>query len=197
MNPVIQLRKATPVVLVALTLTCFVLSPSSRAVSPAPDGGYTGGNTAEGQSALFNLSTGLKNTADGYFALFSNTTGQYNTATGSLALYSNTTGSNNTAIGLNALYHNTTGSGNIAIGTLALQANTGSNNIAIGNGVLQNFNGNDMIDIGDSFFSDGATITIGRASTLTFNCTLLAIGIPNAQMLADNDVEVGSLLAPR
>ena len=33
-------------------LMCVVLLPGARAVSPAPDGGYPGGNTAEGQNAL-------------------------------------------------------------------------------------------------------------------------------------------------
>jgi hypothetical protein len=37
---------------VAFTLICFALSPNARAVVPAPDGGYPGGNTAEGQNAL-------------------------------------------------------------------------------------------------------------------------------------------------
>jgi hypothetical protein len=33
------------------------------AVSPAPDGGYAGNNTAEGTSALFSLTSGADNTA--------------------------------------------------------------------------------------------------------------------------------------
>jgi hypothetical protein len=40
---------------------CFVLAaPKVQAVLPQPDGGYPGGNTAEGQNALFNL------TSDGF-----------------------------------------------------------------------------------------------------------------------------------
>jgi hypothetical protein len=35
-----------------LALACFTLLPKSRAVSPPPDGGYAGNNTAEGSSAL-------------------------------------------------------------------------------------------------------------------------------------------------
>jgi len=42
----------------ALALACFALSPGAQAVSPAPDGGYPGGNTAEGENALFSLTTG-------------------------------------------------------------------------------------------------------------------------------------------
>jgi hypothetical protein len=41
MNPLIQLKSRTLVFLVALT--CFALSPGSKAVNPAPDGGYPGG----------------------------------------------------------------------------------------------------------------------------------------------------------
>lgn len=37
------------------------------AVVPAPDGGYPGFNTAEGQSALLNLTGGVGNTAIGRF----------------------------------------------------------------------------------------------------------------------------------
>jgi hypothetical protein len=39
---------------IALALCCFGLSPGPKAfgVSPAPDGGYSDGNTAEGDSAL-------------------------------------------------------------------------------------------------------------------------------------------------
>src|SRR2546430_6380377 len=67
---------------VALALGCFALSPTARAVDPPPDGGYPGSNTAEGEDALFSLSTGVRNTAIGKTALHSNTTGAQNTATG-------------------------------------------------------------------------------------------------------------------
>src|SRR5437870_12278794 len=95
--------------LIALALAWFALSPTARAVSPAPDGGYANNNTAEGEDALFSLTSGAGNTANGAFALFSNTTGSNNTATGDAALRSNTTGIQNTAIGKFALYSNTAG----------------------------------------------------------------------------------------
>ena len=78
MNPLIQVKKTAPVFLVALV--CFGLLPTMQAVSPAPDGGYRGGNTAEGQDALFRLTTGGFNTAAGWLSLRSITTGSFNTA---------------------------------------------------------------------------------------------------------------------
>src|SRR6266853_2662048 len=94
--------------LIPLVLACFALSPAPNAfgVSPAPDGGYSGNNTAEGTSALFSLTSGVSNTAVGYQALYHNTTGNYNTAEGFNALFVNTTGAQNTATGYNALTSN-------------------------------------------------------------------------------------------
>ena len=94
----------------------FVLLPTTRAVDPPPDGGYPGGNTAEGEDALFSLTTGFRNTATGYQALFSLTNTYSNTATGYQALYTNTKGYSNTANGAFALYNNTTGTENTASG---------------------------------------------------------------------------------
>jgi hypothetical protein len=79
MKPLIQLKQLS---LVALLLACFALPQSAQAVVPAPDGGYPGFNTAEGQNALFSLTTGVGNTGVGWFSLFSNTDGSFNTAVG-------------------------------------------------------------------------------------------------------------------
>jgi hypothetical protein len=43
---------------VAIALACFWVAPIAQAVVPAPDGGYPGGNTAEGQAALSQLQHG-------------------------------------------------------------------------------------------------------------------------------------------
>jgi hypothetical protein len=94
--------------LIPLVLGCFALSPTVRAVSPAPDGGYPNGNTAEGDSALETLSTGENNTAIGFETLFFNHEASNNTATGHSALFNNT-GNNNTATGSFTLQSNTTG----------------------------------------------------------------------------------------
>ena len=134
MNPLIQLKQTTSVFLIAFALTCFGFSPTARAVTPAPDGGYPGNNTAEGDSALFSLTNGTGNTAIGTDALWSNTTSGYNTAIGSGALFFNTNGQgNNTATGAQALFYNTSGSSNTANGAFALFTNTnGSDNTASG-----------------------------------------------------------------
>ena len=122
-------------ILIALALGAFALAsaPTAFGVVPAPDGGYLGGNTAEGDNALFSLTTGTSNTAIGFAALGTNTTGDFNTAEGSGALLFNTTGSQNTATGVNALVNNTTGTSNTANGVNTLFRNTtGFQNAATG-----------------------------------------------------------------
>src|SRR5438067_7941196 len=58
-----------------LVLTCVVFFEGAEtlAITPAPDGGYVNGNTAEGTNALHDLTTGKYNTAAGLSALFSDT----------------------------------------------------------------------------------------------------------------------------
>jgi hypothetical protein len=125
-----------PPVLITFSLVCFALSPRAQAVTPAPDGGYPGGNTAEGQNALFSLTTGQNNTAVGFNSLSTTTTGLNNTAIGTAALRFNT-GDNNTASGAGALRNNTSGSVNVANGVNALHDNTtGYGNTAIGTSAL-------------------------------------------------------------
>ena len=63
-------------------VSCLALFPKAQGVVPAPDGGYPGGNTAEGQNALFSLTTGGFNTAVGFLSLRSATTAGFNTAIG-------------------------------------------------------------------------------------------------------------------
>src|SRR4029077_4287355 len=82
---------------VPLLLACLALSPAAQAVVPPPDGGYRGGNTAEGNNALSSLTTGQYNTAVGLNSLSRTTTGTFNTAIGSAALRNNTTSDSNTA----------------------------------------------------------------------------------------------------
>jgi Chaperone of endosialidase len=123
---------------IILGLACFALCRMVQAVVPAPDGGYPGGNTAEGQNALFSLTTGGYNTAVGLFSLRSNTDGTLNTATGAGTLLANIA-DENTATGAGALLRNTTGGFNTATGAFALASNTdGYYNTAMGVSALQN-----------------------------------------------------------
>jgi len=174
MNPLIKPKHTTTsVLLVALMPICFAIPPIAKAVVPAPDGGYPGGNTAEGQAALLSLSTGTFNTAVGFLSLRSNTEGNFNTAmgagtllsnagsnntaTGAAALLSNTTGSNNSRFGSTALALNTSGSLNTAIGAQALSSNTaGFENTAIGVGALGSSTGTGHIAVG---FGAGGNVT--------------------------------------
>jgi hypothetical protein len=138
---------------VSLLMVCFGLLPRAQAVNPPPDGGYPGGNTAEGKNALLNLTTGPFNTAVGWLSLHSLTTGNTNTAVGAGtlalneadgntavgagALLVNTTGKGNTANGAFALFNNTEADGDTAVGAGTLFFNTeGSGNTAVGTGAL-------------------------------------------------------------
>ena len=137
--------KTTTLSLVLIpVLACFAISPRAQAVVPPPDGGYPGFNTAEGQNALFGLTTGVANTGVGWYSLWSNTDGSYNTAVGAGTLLFNIgdqgsfEGVDNTAVGAAALLFNTTGTDNTATGAVALLNNTeGSNNTATGSFALQ------------------------------------------------------------
>jgi len=140
--------------LISLIFTWFALCLSVRAVVPPPDGGYPDGNTAEGESALFSLTTGRYNTAVGFLSLRSDSGGSFNTAvgagtllsnggdqntaTGAGALLSNTSGPQNTANGAFALFSNNIGGFNTATGAFALFSNTGTGsfNTAVGDSAL-------------------------------------------------------------
>jgi len=123
MNHPIRLKTTTPPLLITLTLLCFGLLPRAQAVVPPPDGGYPGFNTAEGQKALFSLTSGTGNVAVGWGALYSDTQGSLNTAIGTGALLLNI-GDQNTATGAGALLFNNLGIYNTANGAFALHLNT-------------------------------------------------------------------------
>ena len=114
-NPLHMKTKILSLILIPL-LACLSTSPTSQAVTPPPDGGYPGGNTAEGKNALLSLTDGTYNTAVGWFSLQSNLTGNLNTAIGAGTPGSNTTGSENVALGGGAGSNVTTGSNVICIG---------------------------------------------------------------------------------
>jgi hypothetical protein len=116
MHPI---KRTTPLFLISLALACCAISRMAQAVSPPPDGGYPGGNTAEGQAALLSLTSGGFNTATCFLSLRSITTGSFNTAVGAGTLLVNTA-DENTAIVTEALLSNTTGIQNTANGGFAL-----------------------------------------------------------------------------
>jgi hypothetical protein len=151
MNRMIRSKTATRSALILVTFSYIWVVPQGEAVSPPPDGGYPGGNTAEGENALLSLTTGTYNTAVGFFSLGSNTIGQFNTALGMGTLLLNIGeatgyGTENTAIGAAALLNNTRGTRNTAVGAFALFYNIGaagigpdgSNNTAVGDSALFN-----------------------------------------------------------
>jgi hypothetical protein len=115
---------------------CIVSWPKAQAVNPPPDGFYPGFTTAEGQNALFSLTTGAANTAVGWRSLFSDTTGSFNTGVGAGTLLLNTA-DENTGFGAAALLFNSTGTLNTAVGSAALLGNSmGSFNTATGHEAL-------------------------------------------------------------
>ena len=126
-------------IFIVFSFICAGFLPQLQAVSPPPDGGYPGGNTAEGNNALLSLTTGVWNTAIGDQALKNDTTGGGNTATGFQALFGTTVGNQNTAYGSQALCFNTSGSSNTAVGYFALRSTSvGANNTATGYQALSN-----------------------------------------------------------
>jgi len=160
----------------------FAVAPTVRAVDPPPDGGYPGQNTAEGEDALFSLTTGADNTALGFHALFSNTIFSQNTAVGSEALASSSA-SFNTAVGFKALYSNTTANFNTAIGDGALWYNTvGNDNTATGfSALLHNTRGQFNTATGvEALFEN----TTGHDNTATGLFALLS-NITGSQNTAD------------
>jgi hypothetical protein len=116
-----DMKTRVPPVLITFAFVCFAVVQNTQAVVPPPDGGYPGGNTAEGQAALLSLTNGGFNTAVGFLSLRSDTIGSFNTAIGAGALLANTA-DQNAATGAEALLSNTTGSDNTAHGAFALLA---------------------------------------------------------------------------
>ena len=176
------MKTRIPPVLITFALVCLALLPNTQAVVPAPDGGYPGFNTAEGQNALFSLdvTAGEWNTALGGFALWQNVEGDLNTGVGTAALLLNT-GSQNTAVGAAALLSNISGFANTAVGVDALLHNTGggllggSFNTAVGAHSLEsNTTGFDNTAIGGSALLhniEGSGNTATGRGTLINNTT--------------------------
>jgi hypothetical protein len=162
------------------------LSQIAQAVAPAPDGGYPGGNTAEGQGALLHLNTGVAfyNTAVGFWSLQSDVQGNFNTALGAAALLANTA-DQNTATGTGALASNTIGAFNDAHGAFALFSNIdGAQNTATG---------------ADALFSNtsgGSNVAVGALAlfhnTTGFSNSALGVGALFSNIDGGQNTAVGS-----
>src|SRR5882724_6405193 len=96
---------ALALLLVPLALACFSLSPTARAVTPAPDQCPPNFNARTGCHSLYDLTTGVGNAALGWHALAENSDASFSTGIGAGALSTNS-GDSNTAVGAAALFHN-------------------------------------------------------------------------------------------
>jgi hypothetical protein len=122
-------NRNTILIAILSALACFALLPKAQA---APETALPNLNTADGQNALANVTTGAANTAVGWFSLFSDADGSFNSGLGAGTLLFNVSGNNNTAVGAAALLFST-GADNVGVGAAAgLNQDTGSNNIYIG-----------------------------------------------------------------
>ena len=196
---------------------CFALAPTTRAVSPAPDGCYPVFTTAEGCKALNFLTSGAGNTGVGWEALYVDTTGSYNTAlgagalvlnnadsntaVGTAALLLNTSGTQNTAVGSSALLNNSTGNDNTANGAFALTSNTtGGGNTATGhNALASNITGSqNTANGGGALAANTADGNTGVGRHTLFNNTTgaantaLGNGAGTNQTTGSNNIYIGA-----
>src|SRR6266536_25902 len=120
-------------------LVCFGLCQQVQSATDTPDPGPKPvSNTADGQSALGSLTTGLYNSAFGFLSVLSLSDANFDTGVGAGALLVDN-GGTNTAVGAGALFSNTTGENNTATGAFALFSNViASSNTAVGSRALQN-----------------------------------------------------------
>jgi BclA C-terminal domain len=204
-----------------LVLAYFALSHMAQAapdVNPPPDGAYPGGNTAEGQQALFSRTTGIYNNAIGIYSLLSLTTASFNTGDGAGTLMLNNANENtatgagallfnnaprNTADGAFALFFNTTGVDNTAVGDRALQSNdSGTGNTAVGSGALfSNTSGNANSAFGfNALFSNtegdsNVAIGVGALGQNTTGNDNIALGYLSGSELTagDNNIYIGNI----
>src|SRR6478736_3036923 len=206
--------------LALLALNCFAFLSTAQALVPPPDGGYAGGNTAEGQDALFSLTTGTFNTAVGFLSGHAFTTGNLNTAigagallltradentaTGAAALLNSSGGFGNTANGAFALFSDTDGDFNTAIGDDALFHNTtGNGNTAVGlNALASNSTGGANTAVGSEALlnnttgSNNAAVGDGTLGNSTgFNNVAVGAGAASGVTDANNVICIGAFLS--
>jgi hypothetical protein len=216
-----SIKPVTTLFLTPMVIAGFALSQMAQAapdVNPPPDGGYSGGNTAEGQKALLSLTSGIYNNAVGIYSLLSLTTASFNTGDGAGTLLLNNANENtatgagallfnnapaNTADGAFALFFNTTGMDNTSVGDRAMQSNTtGTNNTAVGSGALfSNTTGNSNSAFGvDAIFNNttgnrNVGIGFGALGQNTTGNDNIALGyLAGSDLTAgDNNIYIGNL----
>jgi hypothetical protein len=179
--------------LILLVIACVALSPGAEAVEPAaPNTGFPGGNTADGDGALAGLTGGFYNSAFGFLSLLSNADASFNTGVGAGTLLVNTA-NENTATGAGALLSNTIGDQNTANGAFALFNNTeGIRNTAIGDRALFNNIGSSTT-VGSSNTAIGAD-ALGTNSTGAFNVAVGNIALrDNADGSSNTAIGLGAL----
>jgi len=163
MHSLLQCKATILPLFIAGVLGCFAISPMALAVVPPPDGGYPGGNTAEGQNALLRRTTGTFNTAIGFDSVVVLTDQSFDTGIGAGALLLDN-GGTNTAVGAVALLRNHIASDNNAFGAFALSNNDSSSNgsanfnNAFGrNALLNNVDGDENDAFGDDAMEENTT----------------------------------------
>jgi len=188
----------------AVTLCAFALSPALKAGCPNPPGVCFGQNTAVGEDALFNVTTGVWNVGVGVDALFNTADGNQNTAVGYQTLFTNISGDHSTGIGSQALFNNTIGSDNVGVGFRTLFANvdgnrntgmgyrtlafsdSGSDNTAVGwNALYNNRSGaGDNTAVGSQALhgnvSSEFNVAVGDSALFSFNGTTATDGANTA-----------------
>ena len=197
--------------LISLALICLALAPQVRAI--CQEDCLANENTALGEDALVNLTTGYHNTGIGFDALSANSTGWENTAVGWEALANNSTGSSNVAMGAYALQNSnsgantaigyrtlvaTSGPQNTAVGSEALSLNTtGYSNVAVGRSALYaNLRGIDNVAVGQEALSQNENgsynIAVGfQAGELITGDNNIAIGNPGVSE-ESNTIRIGT-----
>ena len=162
----------------------------------ANDDGTSNENTAVGDGALYNNTSGASNTAVGMSSMFNNTTGYNNSANGYYALSYNTTGYSNIGIGWGAGYGITTGYNNTVIGYLA-GTSTMADTVLIGAGATERLkvtsaglfvNGSSTALTGITS-AQAAAITANTAKVSNVDHPLVETAVPAGAVFTDTNTD--------
>ncbi|MDB9972340.1 tail fiber domain-containing protein [Oceanospirillaceae bacterium] len=162
----------------------------------ANDDGTSNENTAVGDGALYNNTSGASNTAVGMSSMFNNTTGYNNSANGYYALSYNTTGYSNIGIGWGAGYAITTGYNNTVIGYLA-GTSTMADTVLIGAGATERLkvtsaglfvNGSSTALTGITS-AQAAAITANTAKVSNVDHPLVETAVPAGAVFTDTNTD--------